>query len=144
MAFDFGQRRIGVAVGQHATGTTQGIGRVANGERGVAWRTVGEMVGAWRPAGFVVGLALDEDGGETAASRLARAFGSGLAKRFGLPVYWVNERLTSDAAQHLLKQTVTRGRRFSRRKQENRDLLAAELILRSYLESTTTRRRRAD
>ncbi len=135
MAFDFGTRRIGVAVGQSLTGTVSGIASVeVAGD--AHWGRIDDLVREWRPARLVVGLPLNADGEETTASRAARRFGESLGKRFALPVYFVNEYLTSAAAQVQLTETLAPGRKFSRRKRAGRDLLAAELILRSHLESS--------
>ncbi len=138
MAFDYGTRKIGVAVGQAITATAQGVTRIIVGSTGIRWEEFDRIVEQWKPGIFVVGLALDMNGAETHTSKSARNFGKRLHGRFKLPVYWVNEQLTSQAAQAYLKETLAPGKKFSRRKQSNRDLLAAELILRSYFESHTT------
>lgn len=138
MAFDHGTRRIGVAVGQSLTGTVSGIASVdVAGES--HFERIEALVREWRPARLVVGLPLSADGGETGASRAARDFAEQLGARVGLPVYFENEFLTSTAAQAQLTETLAPGKRFSRRKRAGRDLLAAELILRSHLESSTPR-----
>lgn len=139
MAFDYGARKIGVAVGQTLTRTATGITSVRSEDRETCFERIGELIGEWRPAALIVGLPLDSEGRETASSRAAREFGDSLGKRFGLPVYWVNEYLTSQAAQAQLTESMQAGKRFSQRRQAGRDLLAAELILRSHLESKTAR-----
>ncbi len=134
MAFDHGTRRIGVAVGQALTGTVSGIASIdVAGDS--HFDRIEVLVREWRPARLVVGLPLAADGGETVASRAARAFADRLGERMNLPVYFENEFLTSSAAQAQLVETLGPGKRFSRRKRAGRDLLAAELILRSHLES---------
>lgn len=140
MAFDFGRRKIGVAVGQNLTGTTSGIASIRTESGDGHWRHIAELVKDWRPSALVVGLPMDSQGRETQGSRDARVFGKELADRFALPIYWVNEYLTSQAAQAQLTETVGPGKRFSRRKQAARDLLAAELILRSHFESRSPAR----
>jgi putative Holliday junction resolvase len=140
MAFDFGTRKIGVAVGQALTGTVTGIASVTTLGRNGPWDRIDELVREWRPERLIVGLPLDNDGRDTTSSKAARAFGDALGKRLQLPVYWQNEYLTSQTAQAQLVETVQRGKRFTKRKQSGRDLLAAELILRSHLESTASRR----
>lgn len=140
LSFDFGTRRIGVAAGNTVTGTVSGIASIAVGAGDNHLTAIEELVREWRADLLVVGLPLDAGGGETATSRAARAFGEALGRRTGLPVYWVNEFLTSAAAQAQLTETIEGKKRFSRRRQAGRDLLAAELILRSYLESLPARR----
>jgi putative holliday junction resolvase len=135
MAFDFGTRKIGVAVGQALTGTASGIASVQAEPEDIRWQRIDELIREWRPHALVVGLPLDARGAETPGSQAARGFGKDLGEKFGLPIYWVNEYLTSQAAQAQLIETVSPGKRFSKRKQKSRDLLAAELILRSHFES---------
>lgn len=138
MSFDYGSRKIGIAVGQRITGTASGIASVSVNGHQPPWSDIESLLIEWRPGALVVGLPLDSEGDETVSSRAARKFGEALGKRFDLPVYWVNEFLTSSAAQSQLKQTLSAGKKFSRRKQMNRDQLAAELILRSHFEFQTT------
>ena len=80
--------------------------------------------------GFVIGLALDGDGAETARSREARDLGASLGNRSGLSVQFVDERFTTAAAQRAVKEMEgsTRGRRG------DVDALAATLILRAVLD----------
>ncbi len=135
LGFDPGSRKIGVAVGQTLTGSASGLESIRVTPDDGHFDKINRLVREWRPDGLVVGLPLDAMGGETASSRAARSFGAELHKRFGLPVYWVNEHLTSHAAQQRLVETVGAGKRFSKNKQRGRDLLAAAMILESYLES---------
>ena len=76
MAFDFGGRKIGVAVGQAVTGTTTGIDSVRTEPEEDRWRRIGELIRDWRPHALVVGLPMNSQGEETASSRCARRFGS--------------------------------------------------------------------
>lgn len=138
LGFDYGQRKIGVAVGQSLTGTAQGITYLVVGKDGIDWAELDKLAKIWKPSAIVVGLPLTSEGEETMSSKAARKFGNRVANHLRLTVYWVDEYLTSQSAQHDLKSTLTQGKRFTKRKQKNRDLLAAELILRSYFESNTT------
>ena len=140
LGIDYGTRKIGVAVGQTTTGTAQGLTLIPALSEQHVFAEIRKLVKEWKADAFVVGLPLNAHNEETETSRKARKFCTSLSKQFDLPVYWANEFLTSQAAQYDLRDTVQRGRKFNRRKQSSRDLLAAELILRSYLESTTTQR----
>jgi len=97
LAFDFGHRRIGVAVGQTLTGTANALAVV-----GVAtepdWQQIAGIIQEWKPTALVVGLPLDAEGGETDMSRDARQFGRQLKNRHGLEVLYEDERLTSFTA----------------------------------------------
>lgn len=133
LSFDFGQRRIGVAAGQAQTRTATALGTVAHGAA-PDWDAIGKLVSEWRPVGFIVGLPLSADGDETPLSRQARDFGRGLANRFGAPVEYFDERLTSHAAQNRFAEARAAGR--ARRKDAARlDALAAKIILENWLQS---------
>lgn len=133
LGFDFGRRRIGVAVGQTATRTASAMGIVSHAER-PDWQAIARLVGDWQPAAFVVGLPLDAEGNETGMSAEARQFGSELAKRYGRLVFYCDERLTSAAAGAQFAQARSEGR--ARRKDARRlDAMAAQIILENWLQS---------
>jgi putative Holliday junction resolvase len=134
LAFDYGTRRIGVAVGERATRTAHGIVTVAMGRAGADWKHIAALIEEWRPDTLVIGLPLAMDGHETAMSRDSRRFGAALGRRHALPVEWMDERLSSDDAEHRLRAATAPGRRISRRRIRRRDQVAAQLILESYLE----------
>jgi putative Holliday junction resolvase len=133
LAFDFGLSRIGVAVGQTRTRTASPLETVSNrGQQ--AWLRILELIGEWRPAAVVVGLPLDAEGLETDMSRQARKFGSDLASRTGLRVFYQDERLTSRAVDDAFVAMRAEGRR--RRKHAHlKDAMAARIILENWLQS---------
>jgi len=132
MGFDFGTKRIGVATGQNLTGTAQGIATVGNNSKDGPWREIEGLIRQWQPDMLVVGLPLDKNGAETILSNAAREFGTELASRFNLPVDYVDETLTSRAAESLASQATPPGKRLIRKRQVLRDQIAAELILSTY------------
>ncbi|NIP17369.1 MAG: Holliday junction resolvase RuvX [Xanthomonadales bacterium] len=133
LAFDFGFRRIGVAVGQTTTRTANPLLTLGPAKE-PDWRRIGDLVEEWRPCALVVGLPLDEAGEETTMSAAARRFGDELAGRFGLPVFHVDERLTSRQAQAQFAEQRADGR--ARRKDAgNLDAIAAKIILENWLQS---------
>ena len=98
MGFDYGERRIGVAVGQTVTRTAQALItlRVQNGQ--IDWPAIAELIATWRPSQLVLGLPGNNDGQiHPNAAPIAR-FARRLAGRFQLPVAFVDERLSSYAA----------------------------------------------
>lgn len=127
LGFDYGTRKIGIAVGQALTRTARELDTVRVKGSSPDWRRVSEHVEAWRPTAFVVGLPLDTRGGETNMSRLARQFGQTLANRYNLEVYWVNEFLSTEAARHALSA------QDRRRALAKKDQVAARLILETFL-----------
>jgi len=124
LAFDFGLRRIGVAVGEQETGTAHPLpGIEAAGDARFA--AIGALVAQWRPAALVVGLPLAASGGAHEMTRRAERFARQLHGRFRLPVDLVDERFTSLEAEDRM-----RGRSVGRLAV---DSVAAQLILEQYL-----------
>jgi putative Holliday junction resolvase len=132
LAFDYGSRRIGVAVGQTTTGTASPAGVIP-----VAgtpdWAALERCVREWSPARLLVGLPYNMDGTETLLTGTCRGFGKELSRRFGLPVEFVDERLTSAAAQADLRDARRSGARTRRVTREDIDANAARLILETWL-----------
>ena len=94
LAFDYGLRRIGVAVGQQVTASASALGTVGNGEDGPDWARIDALVADWRPARLIVGLPTLADGEPAPLAAAVRAFCAGL-ERYGLPVHTVDERYSS-------------------------------------------------
>jgi putative Holliday junction resolvase len=133
ISFDFGYKRIGVATGNSETNTTQALGTIRAHGGNPHWDEIQTLVHEWRPDQLVVGLPLLLDGSEGEMAATVRVFGQQLATRLGLPVAWVDERLTSSEADYLLRETLDPGKSSGKKVKNNRDGLAAELILRTYL-----------
>lgn len=127
MAFDFGLKRIGVAVGQAVTrtGSPETILDARDGQPD--WQVVGRLIEDWRPVQLVVGLPLNMDGTDTSITPNARKFANRLHGRFGLPVALVDERLTTREVRHELEQ-----RGSARQSARRVDALAAVVILESW------------
>ena len=128
LGFDYGNRKIGVAVGQSLTQTARDLDTVSVKGSKLDWERITRLVNTWQPVALVVGVPLDSDGCETAMSKRAKKFGQNLSQRYNLPVHWVNEYLTSEAARQALAQG-TRSGKTSRK----RDQVAARLILETFL-----------
>ena len=129
IGFDFGERRIGVAVGETGTGIAnplRAIDAAANDER---FREIEKLVNEWRPAGFVVGRPRHADDSEHAVAKLAEKFALRLAARYHVPVVMVDETLSSASAEESL-----RGSRAGAKKKGDVDAVAAAIILQSYLD----------
>ena len=131
LAFDFGEKRIGVAVGEHLLGIAHPLTTIqgeANDER---FRLIGEMIAQWQPTQLVVGLPLSLEGEEHGLTKLAQKFARRLNGRFNLPVALVDERLTSAEASQTLKEIGIGGRK----QKPMLDQVAAQHILQSYFDS---------
>ena len=126
LGFDYGERRIGVAVGEHLTRTARPLTTLTSRDGKPDWTAIHRLLEEWHPARLVVGLPLHLDGKEQSMTDRARRFGNQLHGRFGLPVSYADERLTSAEATRLL---AGKGRNKAAI-----DKVAAQLILQSWLE----------
>ena len=131
MAFDFGLRQIGIATGNTRTGTSSAL-TVIKARDGIPnWDAVANLIGEWQPNQLVVGLPLNMDDSHSELAALAQKFGRRLEGRFGLPVAFVDERLSSKEAKTLLKEQGHAGDYQT----QPADDLAAQLILNTWLQS---------
>jgi putative Holliday junction resolvase len=132
IAFDFGLRRIGIAVGQTVTGSARALEVVPAADR-PDWQSISAIVNAWKPAAMVVGLPLAGDGGETEMSKGARRFGRQLQDRFATPVFFQDERLTSFAAEQRYVNARSGGG-MRRKDAALKDAIAAQIILENWFQ----------
>lgn len=130
LAFDFGTRHIGVAVGDAQTRLAHPLEHIDAEDNAARFGRIAELIREWQPGLLVVGLPLDEEGAEHDLTRRARRFGRQLQGRFGLPVDFVDERFTSVEAESSLR---SRGRGGRSHKDETH-ALAAQLILQAWLD----------
>lgn len=131
LGFDYGRRRIGVAVGQHITRSASPVAAVVARNDGPDWSRLDALVAEWRPAELVVGLPYNADGTPHDLTREAEAFARTLAERTGLAVHTVDERLSSVEAERALRERRAEGRR--RVAKGDVDAAAACVILESWL-----------
>ncbi len=136
LAFDFGEVRIGVAVGSTELGIPHPVETIAFEDNEHRFARIGELIAQWQPQRLVVGLPMHLDGTEHEMSRLARKFANRLHGRFGLPVDLVDERLSSAAACQALNEAGLRGRR----QKPALDQVAAMQILQGWFDSGGTGR----
>ena len=129
IGFDFGSRRIGVAVGETSTRIASPLTAIEGEANEARFEAIGRIVAEWKPAGFVVGRPQHSDGSEHAVAKLAEKFGRRLEARYNVPVAYVDETLTSAEAEANLKRTRTRAG-----SRGDVDALAATLILQSFLD----------
>ncbi|MGI9235924.1 MAG: Holliday junction resolvase RuvX [Woeseiaceae bacterium] len=131
LSFDFGLRRIGVAVGQDITGSASPLGIITNRDDGIDRARLAQLIEEWRPTQLVVGMPMHADGTPSDMQEAVNAFIDGLSQ-FGLPVDTVDERYTSVEAEHALKEARAAGAR-GRIAKEEIDSAAAVLIAERYL-----------
>jgi putative Holliday junction resolvase len=130
LAFDFGTRRIGVAVGNTLLRIARPLTTIAAEANAARFAAVAALIGEWQPELLVVGHPVHADGVEHALTARAERFARQLEGRFGLEVLRVDERFTSVAAEDAL---AAAGFRAGARKAA-RDAVAAQLILQSWFD----------
>jgi len=133
LAFDFGLRRIGVAIGQNITGSASPLGTVKNQDDGVDHAAIAALIREWGPSGIVVGMPSHADGSPSDMQEPIEAFILEL-QRYGLDIDTVDERHTSVEAKQVLKQARATGTR-GRISKEMIDSAAAVFIAERYLSS---------
>jgi putative holliday junction resolvase len=95
LGFDFGIKRIGIAMGNTLTGQAQALAVVNAIDNAARFKQIGDLIEQWRPARLVVGEPLHPDGAEHDMTLRCRRFANQLHGRFNLPVHLVDERYSS-------------------------------------------------
>jgi putative Holliday junction resolvase len=129
IAFDYGTKSIGVAVGQMITGTASPLSAIKANDGIPNWQTIADIFAEWQPDNLLVGLPLNMDGSEQELTKRARKFASRLHGRFGLVVHTFDERLsTVDAKARLFELGG-----FKKLTKEKVDSVSACLIYESWV-----------
>lgn len=132
LGFDFGLARIGVAVGELETGDANALTTIDAKSDAERFAAIARLLTEWRPVLLVTGIPVHLDGSEHAMTQRCRRFANQLRGRFGLTVAECDERLSSAAADSLLREGGTRD---WRKRKVMLDATAAQLILQLYLDS---------
>jgi len=132
LGFDFGEKRIGIAVGQTLTGSVTPLTTLSTVKHKPDWAGIEALIREWQPDRLIVGLPLHMDGSEQDMTQRAKRFGNQLKGRYNLPVEWVDERLSSREAETMLQEWGNK-----RSDKKDIDKLAAALILQSWLDQQT-------
>jgi putative Holliday junction resolvase len=117
LAFDYGEKRIGVAVGNTVTQTAEPLKIIQEPNQDKRFKAIEQLIDEWQPQLLVVGLPKHPDGAEHAMTQKAQRFGNQLKGRFQKEIIWVDERYTSVSVDG------------------GDDALAAQLILQQYLQA---------
>lgn len=133
LGFDYGKRRMGIAVGNAITGNAQPLQALAHIDGNPDWATLDRLVTDWRPGAFVVGLPLDIDGSRQKMTNRAENFMNELRGRYKLPIHSVDERYTTIEAVERLRSARASGSRGRRVAKGDSDAMAAQVILESWL-----------
>lgn len=133
LGFDYGTKRIGVAVGQLVTKTARPLAMIKADNGKPHFETLAKLLKVWQPSALVVGIPLNMDGTEQAITHGARAFAEMLRNQFHLPVHEMDERLTTKAA----RENLFAEGGFKALQNGQVDAVAAQLILQNWLDSKT-------
>jgi len=130
LAFDFGTKRIGVAVGNSISCTAQPLITLHGEKNEQRFAAIEALLREWQPAALVVGLPCNDDGTPHEMTRLCQRFANRLKGRFKLPTILVDERYTSAAASSQLNEAGIRGIK----QKPLLDQVAAQQILQAYFD----------
>ncbi len=122
MGFDYGSKRIGVAIGQSLTTSARPLTIVPVKNRQIDWARISALIQEWQPDALVVGLPKHADGSDNPITVAARRFSRQLHGRYQLPVHTIDETLSSVAAAEKIS-----------RKGGDLDAIAAQIILETWL-----------
>jgi putative Holliday junction resolvase len=129
LGFDYGAKRLGVAVGETSTRIANPLGAIVAEAYEPRFAAIDRYVNEWKPVAFVVGQPKHSDGSAHEVARLAGKFARRLAGRYKRDVLLVDETLTSATAESELRETRTRAS-----VKGDVDALAAAIILQSFLD----------
>jgi putative Holliday junction resolvase len=130
LAFDFGEKFTGVAVGESSVGMAHPLALITAGSNAARMDAIAALVLEWKPGFLVVGLPVSMDGAEHELTRRCRRFARQLEARFSLPVRLVDERLSSAAAEEALRAVGKGGRKHKLHAHQ----VSAQIILQSFLD----------
>jgi putative holliday junction resolvase len=134
MAFDFGEKRIGVATGETMLKTAHALTTIDAEQNEVKFKQIGFLIAEWQPSLLVVGLPTHMNGEAHLMTQLAKKFAQRLEGRFNLPVVMVDERLSSAEAAQSLTEAGIKGSK----QKAMIDAVAAQSILQSYFNGLTS------
>lgn len=131
IAFDFGTKNIGIAIGQELTGYARALASMKSKVDSPNWEKIGKALQEWEPELVVVGLPLNMDGSEQTITNLARKFSFNLHARFGIPTILHDERLSTIEARSSLFHYGG----YSALNKDSIDAASAVIILESWFRS---------
>lgn len=130
LGFDFGTKKIGTAVGQRSTGIASPLQTLRAINQQPNWQAISKLISEWQPAGLVVGISKQADGTDNPVTAIMHKFCRQLQGRYQLPVFQIDETLSTFEAKQLLFDDLQVS---ASKLWEVQDQLAAQLILQSWL-----------
>lgn len=135
LGFDYGLRYIGVAIGQSITGSATPLTTLIAHKGIPNWDDIAKLIEKWHPSAFVVGLPYQMDGSEQFISTAARKFAVELQRRFNLPAFTMDERLTTREAKSQIAELQVQKKNLP-----ELDSYAAKLILESWMANQSNKK----
>lgn len=132
LAFDFGMRRVGVAIGEYELRLAHPLTTIDQTVTKSRFEKIAELIREWQPVLLVVGLSVHADGVEHEITRLCQRFARRLEGRFGIPVVMEDERYTTVIARLTLEEVGITGRK----QRPMLDQIAAQHILQTFFDSS--------
>ena len=133
LSFDYGLRRIGVAVGDTLTGTAEALATIDARDGEPDWHALGRCIADWRPAAIVVGVPYNMAGQNDWLTTAALRFADRLGEQYGVEVHRVDERLSSREAEDDLRERRRSGAKTRRVRRGEVDREAARILLLQWL-----------
>ncbi len=130
IGFDFGQKRIGVAIGNNISKTAQALITINSASNNQKFEAIKKIIEEWQPISIVVGVPFNVDGSEHKVTNLSKKFAKQLEQKYSLPTHLIDERYTSIEANHEIKDKKI----DLKKKKLLIDQIAAKIILQSYLD----------
>jgi len=134
LGFDFGNKKIGVAVGDSGTAIASPLQTIRSINQAPDWTSIGKLIAEWQPSGLVVGISRQADHTDNPITPRMLKFCRQLQGRYNLPVFQIDEALTTFAAKQMLFDDlrVSAGKLW-----DVQDRVAAQLILQSWFNQIT-------
>lgn len=130
LGFDYGKKRIGIATGQTITYSATPCKTLNQIDGNPDWPAIDAEIKQWHPQALIVGMPYHTDGSENKMTAAARQFAGELEKRFKLPVIEVNEALSSQQAEQILKENM----KINQHNKQEIDKMAAAIIVQRWLD----------
>ena len=130
LGFDYGKKRIGIATGQTITHSATPCTTLNQVDGNPDWQAIETEIKQWKPQALIVGMPYHTDGSENKMTAAARHFCYELEKRFKLPVFQVDEALSSQQAEEFLKQDM----KINKQNKHEIDRIAAAIIVQRWLD----------
>lgn len=130
IGFDYGKKRIGIATGQTITDSATPLKTLNQVHGNPDWSAIGAEIAQWQPQALIVGMPYHTDGSENAMTASVRQFCHELKKRFKLPVFEIDEALSSRQAEQVLKGSI----KINQHNKHEIDRMAAAIIVQRWLD----------